>query len=190
MPPLQNPFASLLAAALGAFLLVMTLRILFQALRVDFRNPLVQVVVSVTSPPLRFLRRFVPGMYGVDLAPPVLFMLLAFAKTALPLLVSGYAFRWSGALLFGLADALHTLVWIVLLSVLARVVLSWVAPASTHSGARLIAELSEPVMQPFRRLLPAFGGLDFSPILALLALRLVQQWALSPLAQLGMQWMQ
>ncbi|CAJ2377397.1 MAG: YggT family protein [Gammaproteobacteria bacterium] len=183
----HNALSSLAAALLGACMLLLILRILFQALRVDFRNPLVRGVISVTTPPLQFLRRFVPGLYGTDLSPLLLFVLLAFAKIALPLLLAGHTFGLSGALVFGLADSLDTLVWIVLLAVLARVVLSWIAPRSVHPAARLVAEMSEPVMLPFRRILPAFGGLDFSPILTLLALRLVQQWGIAPLAQWGAQ---
>ncbi|MGR3912975.1 MAG: YggT family protein [Gammaproteobacteria bacterium] len=183
--PQANALSSLTAAVLSACLLALILRILFQALRVDAHNPLVRAVLAATTPPLRFLRRFVPGIYGIDLAPAALFALLALAKIALPLLLAGYAFRWSGALVFGLADALDTLVWVMLLAVLARVALSWVAPGASHPAARLVAQVSEPVMAPFRRILPALGGLDFSPILTMMALRMVQNWALSPLAEWG-----
>ncbi|MGR3985367.1 MAG: YggT family protein [Gammaproteobacteria bacterium] len=183
--PQQTSLGWLADTLLGAFLLMLILRILFQALRVDAYNPLVRGVLAFTAPPLRFLRRFIPGLYGIDLTPAALFALLALAKTALPLLLAGYAFRWSGALVFGIADALDTLVWVILLAVLARVVLSWIAPGAMHPAARLIEQVSEPVMSPFRRMLPAFGGLDFSPIVTIFALRLVQNWVLASLANWG-----
>ena len=185
MPYLQNALGSLIASLVSLYLIAVVLRFLLELLNVEFRNPLVQAVATATNPPLRVLRRFIPELYGLDLAAVFLIWGLALVKLVLGLWVADYAFQWSGALVLSLADGLNTLVWVLLFAVLARVVLSWVAPRSYHPAARAVAGLSEPVMAPFRRLLPAFGGLDFSPILTLLALRTVQQLLLAPLRDLG-----
>ena len=185
MPYLNNALASLIETIVGLYLIAVILRFLFQLLRVDFRNPLVQAVIIVTNPPLRLLRKFVPGLYGIDLTVVVLIVLVGLIKLALPLLVAGYSFRWGGALVLSMVYSMDTITWVFLIAILARVVLSWVAPRSHHPAAHIVAELSEPLLAPFRRLLPPFGGLDFSPIVALLALRMVQQLALAPLVNLG-----
>ena len=60
------------------------------------------------------------------------------------------------------------------LVILAAVIMSWTGADGRHPLARTVYSLSEPVLAPIRRLLPAVGGLDFSPMVALLALRMLR----------------
>ena len=64
---------------------------------------------------------------------------------------------------------LNIFFWALIISV----ILSWVAPGSHNPGAHLVSQLCEPVLAPFRRLLPNLGGLDISPIFAFLAIKLL-----------------
>ncbi len=176
---------TIIDAIIGFYLNVLVLRFLLELFQVNFRNPLVQSIAAICAPPLRIMRRFVPQLNGIDLAAVVLIWLVALFKFVLPLFFIGASFNWGGALLLSLADGLNAVVWIFLLAVLARVVLSWVAPHTQHPAAQIVGELSEPLLAPFRRILPSFGGLDLSPVLTLLSLRLVQQLLLAPLTEYG-----
>ncbi len=62
------------------------------------------------------------------------------------------------------------LVDLYMLVILARVILSWIGQEGSHPIARLLERVTEPVLAPLRALVPAVGGLDLSPVLALLAL--------------------
>lgn len=53
------------------------------------------------------------------------------------------------------------------------VILSWVAPQSRHPIAEFLRKVTDPVLEPIRRVLPAAGGVDFSPMVALLLLQLL-----------------
>jgi len=67
---------------------------------------------------------------------------------------------------------------IQLLSILVfvRVLLSWVPSVDYgHPLISLIVRITDPILQPVRRLLPPVGGLDLSPIIAILLLNLVGQ---------------
>lgn len=66
---------------------------------------------------------------------------------------------------------LATLVDLYSLVVLAAVVMSWVRVDRRNPLATIVYSLTEPVLAPVRRLLPAMGGLDFSPMVVLFALR-------------------
>lgn len=57
------------------------------------------------------------------------------------------------------------------LVILAAVVMSWVRVDLRNPLARMVYNLSEPVLAPLRQVLPVMGGLDFSPMVVLLALR-------------------
>lgn len=58
--------------------------------------------------------------------------------------------------------------------VLARVLMSWVNVDPYSPLARTIFDLTEPVLAPVRNLMPTAGGLDFSPIIVLVLLRVVE----------------
>ena len=58
-------------------------------------------------------------------------------------------------------------------SVIAVVVVSWIAPGSNHPAIQLIAQITEPVMRPVRRVMPSMGGLDLSPIVVFLILNIL-----------------
>ena len=53
------------------------------------------------------------------------------------------------------------------------VVLSWVAPGSSHPLLEVIEEISAGILSPIRKFLPPMGGLDFTPIIGLLVLNLI-----------------
>ena len=57
------------------------------------------------------------------------------------------------------------------LVVLGAVIMSWAQVGRQHPLARLVYDLTEPALAPLRQLLPAVGGLDFSPMVLLLILR-------------------
>jgi YggT family protein len=60
------------------------------------------------------------------------------------------------------------------LVVLASVILSWIRLDPENPIVRVVDALTEPVLGPIRKILPDFGGIDFSPMLLLLALRFVR----------------
>ncbi|MBO8158578.1 YggT family protein [Thermosyntropha sp.] len=67
--------------------------------------------------------------------------------------------------------AFSVLAWLII----ARCVLSFIRHNPYQPIIKFIYDVTEPVMAPFRRLLPPAGGIDFSPILAILAVYLVQR---------------
>ena len=163
----------------------MVVRVLAEQFGVSYHNRVVRFVAAITEPTLRIFRRFVPRLYGFDLAGVVAIWFLATLKIVLRLWGAGYQINWFGAVVVGFGDALNSVVWILLAAILVGVVLSWVAPRSQHPAVYLVLALSEPVMRPFRRLLPTPGGLDFSPLLALLAMNFIQKLLVAPILNFG-----
>ena len=67
-----------------------------------------------------------------------------------------------------------TLIDIYSLVVLAAVVMSWVRADRRHPAVRMLFNLTEPVLAPIRSVLPVVGGLDFSPMVLLVVLRVLR----------------
>ena len=56
-------------------------------------------------------------------------------------------------------------------SIIIYVVLSWVSPGGYNPAMAVVAAIVEPVLAPFRRLIPQIGGLDLSPLFALIVIQ-------------------
>ena len=165
----------LLQTFLSLLLLVVMLRFLLQLVRADFYNPVCQFLVKVTNPLILPLRKVVPGLWGVDMASVLLLVVVQIAGIAAMLLLNSYALPnplllvvWA---LVGIAGLLVNFYFFALL---AMIILSWVAPGSQNPVIYLLHQLTEPVMAPFRRLLPSMGGMDFSPILVFIGINVMQ----------------
>ena len=57
-------------------------------------------------------------------------------------------------------------------AIIAGAILSWVAPQSP--AVQLVFQVTEPILAPCRRLLPAMGGFDLSPIMAILGIQVAE----------------
>jgi YggT family protein len=161
---------SLLTLVVIAFLL----RVLMPLVRADFRNPLGQAVLRFTDPLVRPLRRVLQPAGKLDVASIVALLLVQFAGTALIRLVAGGGFAAGPVLASGLKELLRTVLQFYTVAILVQAVLSWVAPGTHNPATQLLGRLCEPLLRPFRRLIPPVGGLDFSPLLVLIGLQALQ----------------
>jgi len=66
---------------------------------------------------------------------------------------------------------LQVYMWIIIISAL----LSWVNPDPYNPIVRTLYSLTEPVLRPIRKRIGVFGGFDFSPIVVILAIMLLQR---------------
>jgi YggT family protein len=168
-------FGYLVQTFLSLYLVAMLLRFLLQVVRADFYNPISQFLVRVTNPLVIPLRRVLPGFAGLDISSLLLAVLLQLAGIVALLLVNGLGLPNIGLLLiWSVLGVLGLLVNIYFFALLAVIILSWVAPGSNHPAIHLLYQVTEPVMAPFRRALPAMGGLDFSPILVFILINVIQ----------------
>ncbi len=169
------------------YLLIILLRFVLQLVRADFYNPLSQFAVRATQPLLKPLRRIIPSLFGLDMSSLVLAIIVQMILMALTLLL---AYGTTG-------DPLHLLIWAIIgvtalflkiffFALIVSVILSWVAPASHNPGAELVNQITEPLLAPLRRILPNLGGLDISPILAFMVLKLLDMLVINNLAAMSL----
>ncbi len=184
----SNAGQFLISTLFGLYIVAVMLRFLLQWVRADFYNPLSQFLVKATNPPLRPLRRVIPGWRGVDFASVVLLLALQALELVLltwvdprPLSLPGPV----GLLVLSLAKLLGLLLSIYFFTILIEVILSWVSPGAYHPAAYLLHQLNEPVMRPARSILPPMGGLDLSPIIVLIGLQLARFLVVDPLLDFG-----
>lgn len=59
------------------------------------------------------------------------------------------------------------------LAIIIRALMSWVMPVDGGGFTRVLIDVTEPILAPIRRWLPPLGGIDFSPLLAIIAIQVV-----------------
>lgn len=88
--------------------------------------------------------------------------------------------------LMAVAKILNIALTIYMWIIIARAVISWVNPDPYNTIVRFLNNVTEPVLYRIRRLIPLyFGGLDFSPILVILAIIFIQSFLIQSLYQLA-----
>ena len=180
-----NAGSFLIDTIIGLYMLAVMLRFLLQWVRADFYNPISQFLVTVTNPPVIFLRKFIPGLFGIDLASIILLAALAVVKIYLIYAIAGMTPRISGVLLLSVGEVIQLGIYVFIFSMLIRVVLSWIQPGGYNPVLGLINQLTEPLMAPARRIIPVFGGLDISPMLVFIFLYLTLMLVVQPMLDFG-----
>ena len=175
----------LIDTVLGLYILIVLLRFLFQLLQADFYNPLSQFIVKASNPPLTRLHKLVPSLWGIDLAAIVLLLILEALRLSLTVLILGHTPSVSGLLILSIGELLKMAVYVVVFSIFVRALLSWVSNGTRNSLARLLGSFTEPLLAPARRLLPATGGLDLSPMIVFIVLMLALKLVIQPLLDMG-----
>ena len=147
------------------------LRLLLQWVKADFYNPLSQFLIKVTNPVLVPARRLVPSIGKLDTAAVVVMLLLELLQLVIISLLSQTEFGFQFLLLFAVRKLLVALLLTYFVLIIAMVLISWFARHSHHPLIPLIYQLTDPVLRPIQRFLPPLGGIDLSPLIALITLR-------------------
>ena len=169
MENLTETLVFLIKTLSSFYITIVMLRFLFQLVRAEFYNPVSQFIVKVTNPLLVPLRRLIPGVLGVDIASVVLALLLQIlAIEAYYLVRDGQLLPFTLALLLSAFELVALVLDIYFWALLIMVILSWVAPYSNHPAISLINSLLQPVLSRIQKLIPPVGGLDFSPMVAMI----------------------
>jgi len=173
----MNPFAELISIVVSFYIAIVLMRFFLQYFRADFYNPLSQFVVKATDPLIKPVRKIVPGFAGLDISSLVLAWLISLISEPLLVVLSGYSFKLNIGLLlvapvFKVISACFSL---FILLIFIRAISSWVATGGYNPVFAVIGQLTEPLISKCRRLLPATGGFDLSPMIALLGLWFVNR---------------
>lgn len=176
MNPLTQIALLLINTGISVYLMLVWLRFLLQLARADFYNPMSQFVVRATGPLLHPLRRVVPALFGLDAAALVLIFLLKLLQLAATAQLTGEGATPGLLLVVAVFQLMLAATSFFFWVILGMVILSWVAMASGGVNAGLVPlmQIAELVLGPCRRLLPSMGGFDLSPIIAFLAIQILE----------------
>ena len=157
-------------------MLLIAVRFLAQLCGISGYNPIsmalrriTDVIVSPLSRLLPSRKRFSPAALFALLLLQVIFIAVMFG-----LIGQLSAFNLLQALIWSVLGTAGLVISIIFYSVIGMIVISFLAPQSSHPAVEFIWQLTEPVMAPLRQILPPMGGLDFSPIILFITLNVMR----------------
>ncbi len=153
------------------FLLILLLRFWLPWLKADFRNPIAQGILRLTSPLVIPVRRIVPPIGRLDSATVVVAFAIQYLTVLIILTLSSIAPAIIPIALTSLVDLVLLSLRLFTFAIFIHIILSWIAPGTYNPATAFISMLVEPVMRPFRSIIRPMGGLDISPIFAIIALQ-------------------
>lgn len=153
------------------YLLLLLLRFWLPMLRADFRNPIAQGILRFTSPLVIPVRRFVPPIGRLDTATIMVAYVLEFLLVLVLLAIRGLQVDTLPVAITAVFELVILSLNLFFFVVLLKVILSWVAPQNYNPITALLQVMAEPVLRPFRRIFPSIGGIDVSPIFAIVLLK-------------------
>lgn len=182
---MTDPLVFLIDTLFSLYILAVALRFLLQWTQADFYNPISQFLVKITHPPLRIMRRFIPAIGRIDSSSLVLALVLQMVANFSILALKGLSVSVVALLLLSFTDLIKMLLDIFVYAIFAAAILSWFASGNYGSASSILYSLTEPLLNVCRRVLPDLGGIDLSPLAALVLLQLAKMMVLPPLHQLA-----
>lgn len=178
-----NALVFLIYTLFDFYLFVLVIRLVLVWVKAFYYDPFTQFIVKLTDPIIKPLRRLIPNIGPIEtvtvifilLVEMLKFFLLSYLEFGLPNPV--------GLLVLSIGDALKILLDSFFFAILFQAILSWVNPNTTIN--RVLYQYTRPIMQPMHRIIPPVGGIDISPIPALILIKLLIILFIQPIITFG-----
>ncbi|WP_440683146.1 YggT family protein [Cysteiniphilum halobium] len=174
---INNVVLFLIEILFSLFAYAVLLRFFLQWVKADFYNPFCQLIIRVTNPLLKPLRRIIPGFFGLDFAAIVLVYVVLLLQIILVQMLTAKSFYipWGIIWLVAVVKFILTVIWMYIILIFIRSIASWFAQGSYNPTLMVLHQLTEPLLRKARRIIPPTqSGIDFSPMLVLIVLICLQ----------------
>jgi YggT family protein len=173
----SSAFNFLLTTLASLLTLLFLLRFFMQLLKTSFRNQFGQMVMTLTDFAVKPARKLIPSLGKIDCSTLVLAFLTQLLLQigllwlrGLPFSIEGHS-AWPSLIGLSLIGLLRTSLDLFFYALLLQAILSWVNPHNPIST--VLNSLTKPVLDPIRRFLPVAGGIDFSPLVAMIFIQML-----------------
>lgn len=184
MSGMNDALLFLITTLFDIYLFILVVRVLLAYAGANYYDPVTQFVVKCTDILVKPVRKVIPNVRGIELSTILLIIGLELAKY---LLISSLSFGGSsitGLTIIALADTMKMFLQTFFYAIIFQAVLSWIQPSSPVIP--LLYRITAPIMRPIQRLCPVIGGIDISPIPAMILLQLLIILIVNPLMAVGL----
>ena len=168
------------------YMMALMARLVLQISRANPFNPITRFIITVTKYPVMLFQRFIPTVKHVDFAIILALFIITLIKIYLTTFLSTEIILPNvlGVAVWSIGDIFIQLGNLFFYALIIQVIASWIA-SGYNPGLEVVYHITSPILKPFRRLIPAIGGIDVSPIVAILLLKAFEIIISWPLVGLG-----
>ncbi len=170
----------------GLIIFALMLRFLLRATHADWRHPVVKFIAKVTNPLCAPYNTFIPVKSRWDWSAIATAITIQALFILLVAWLTDRSFGIPFIIIASLTEIANQLLDMMFWLIIIQAVLSWVSQGYNPNTA-IFEQLTRPVLAPFQKLIPPVGGLDLSPLVAILAIKLFQIVIVGSIAQLAQQ---
>jgi YggT family protein len=181
---IHNALLFLTTTVFDIYLFVLAIRVLLAKANANYFDPLTQFVIKLSDVFVKPIRRYIPNLKGFESATILLIFAFEFIKFFI-ISVLGYGLpNIVGLVIMSAADFVKLFINTFFYAIFLQAILSWIQPYSPMN--RILYQVTEPLMQPIRRVIPPISGFDISPIPALIGLQFLIIILVNPLMTFGL----
>ncbi len=184
MSAINDATMFLVTTIFDLYLFILVIRVILAFSGANYYDPITQFVVRCTDFAIKPLRRMIPNVRGIELATVALIITLEFLKYLLISSLGSQSLALPGLLIIALADTIKLFLQTYFYAIIIQAIMTWVQPGSPTN--MLLYRITAPIIRPFQRLVPNVGGVDISPIPAMITLQLLIIVIVNPLMALGL----
>ncbi len=154
----------------GVYILLFLVRLILGYSQTNYRNPLAMALVTVTAPPVQWLRRVLPKYCGAGTCILIILFVLQFMELVFLYQLKGMPMTLPGGVLLSLTELLKSLIHIYLFSIIVMAVMSWINPGTQSPLLALLIDINVPILYVLHRVLlprvlPPRSHFDLSPMI-------------------------
>lgn len=167
----NNAVFYLVSTLFDVYLWIVMMRVILQAVRADFYNPISQLIWQLTQPILRPVQNVLPKWRQFDTAAITLMALVAVLYIHVVGAILGYGVSAAASLWYALLKLVTLALNLYTFALFVQAILSWVGPGVSNPAGSILWSMNEPLLRPVRRVIPPMSGLDLSPLVVILVLQ-------------------
>ena len=181
-----NAVLVVIALLLDPYIYLLLLRLLLQKYRAPYQNPISQMVIRLTEPVIKPVRRVIPGYQGFDLAIVFWLLVLQVLSFTLSLWVNAGAMpHLFGVLVMAAGEVADKWLALIVIVIIINVLMSWFPSLQNSPVSPITQCLCAPWLGFVQRFIPLIAGLDFSPLFVILGIKLISIFVLQPVINMG-----
>lgn len=167
----NNAVFYLVSTLFDVYLWIVMMRVILQAVRADFYNPISQLIWQLTQPILGPCQRVLPKWRQYDMAAIALLLVIAVVYIHVVGAILGYGVSVPASLGYGVLKLVTLALNLYTFALFVQAILSWVGPGVSNPAGSVLWSMNEPLLRPVRRVIPPMSGLDLSPLVVILVLQ-------------------
>ena len=173
----------LIVTIFNLYIWVLMLRLILHWVRANYFNPISQLIIKLTNIFVKPLKKVIPSIRNLETATLIVLIVIGLIKLLLLSLLT-QSMPGPISLIIGLlASLVSQLLNLYFFMIIIAAIASWFAASYHNPALQLLQTIIEPILRPVRKIIPPVAGFDLSPIVILIAIKLIDILVVIPLFQ-------